>query len=120
MRKTVKIRSREISVKLLVALIVGLLLTTSVVVALVSIGKIKFGYEITPTTPQAPTLTPSTINLDLGSIPSGSSGDIDFGKVATIELPVGYEITVALDTTTVSDFSSFDVDIYLYETGEPL
>ncbi len=38
--------------------------------------------------------------------------------MATLSLPVSYEITFSLDTTSVADFSSFTVDIYLYRSGE--
>ena len=63
-------------------------------------------------------MTPNPLSLDLGSIPSGSSGTVDFGKVATLDLPAGYEITCTLDTATVPDFSTFEVHVYLYKSGE--
>jgi len=35
---------------------------------------LHYNVKITPSTTQAPTITPSTINLDLGTISLGSSG----------------------------------------------
>jgi hypothetical protein len=117
MKKTFKIGSRAVSVKLLAAvLILCSIMTGGIVVALMSIGAIQIGYKITPTTTETPTLTPSTIRLDLGSIPSGSSGSKDFGKVATLYLPVGYEITVTLENE-FDAFQGMNVHVYLYEIG---
>ena len=115
MRKTLNIRGRDVSVKLLAALIVCSLI--GVTAALVSIGTIDVSYIITPTTSQAASLDPNPLSLDLGSIPSGSTGSKDFGKVATLSLSDGYEITFTLDTTTVTDFTSFSVYVYLHELG---
>ena len=116
MNGTIRIGAKKISMKLIVALIIGLIATVGVVIALVSIGTVNIGYVISPSTGQTPTLTPSVINLDLGTIPSGSSGSKDFGKVATLYLPVAYEITVTLE----NEFDAFDgmnVHVYLYEQG---
>ena len=115
MRKTVRIRGRDIPVVLLVIVIVcsGI----GVTAALMSIGVIQVGYKITPTGAEAPTMTPGTLSLDLGSIPSGSSGIKEFSKVATLDLPVAYEITFTLDTTTVSNFNTFDVAVDLYDAS---
>jgi len=115
MRKTVKIGKIEVSIKLLIVLAVCLFLVTGAVVAFTSIGVINIQYTITPQS-QAPTLTPSTINLDLGSIPSGSSGSKNFGKVATLDLPVSYEINVTLENE-FDAFQGMNVHVYLYETG---
>ena len=116
MRKTVKIRGRDIPVVLLVVLTVcsGI----GVTAALVSMGVIQVGYKITPTAAEAPTMTPSSLSLDLGSIPSGSSGIQEFSDVATLTLPAGYEITFTLDLPSADDFTTFDVDVYLYEPGQ--
>ena len=116
MRKTLKIRGRDVSVKLLAALIVCSLI--GVTAALASIGTIQIGYTITPTAADAPTMTSNPLSLDLGSIPSGSSGTKEFSKVADLTLPAGYEITFTLDMDSASDFSTFDVYVYLYESGE--
>jgi len=99
------------------ALIAGVIISmTSIVYALTQIGFINVGYKITPTA-QPPTMTPSSVSLDLGTIPSGSSGAKDFGKVATLNLPAGYEITFTLDRDSASDFPTFDVTIEIYEGG---
>ena len=62
-------------------------------------------------------MTPDPLSLDLGTIPSGSSGDVDFGKVATLDLPAGYEVTFTLDLTTTADFGTFNVAVDIYEHG---
>jgi len=99
------------------ALIAGVIISmTSIVYALTQIGFINVGYKITPTA-QPPIMTPSSVSLDLGTIPSGSSGTKDFGKVATLNLPAGYEITFALDRDSASDFPTFDVTIEIFEGG---
>jgi len=105
------------TVKLLVVILVCLFVVGGIVYALTSIGFIRIGYKITPSSTQAPKMTPNPINLDLGTIPSGSSGTKDFGKVGTLSLPVGYQITFTLDTSSASDFAAFSVYIYLYPSG---
>ena len=55
--------------------------------------------------------------MSLGVIPSGSSGSKDFGKVGTLSLPAGYEITFTLDTSIAQDFDSLSVYIYIYREG---
>ena len=112
MRKTLKIRSRTIPI---IWLLIAIIITTTVVSALVIFGTMQIGYTITAETPA---LTPSTVNLDLGSIPSGSSGTKDFTKVATLSLPVSYEITFTLDLATTEHFSIFTVCITLWKSGE--
>ena len=112
MKKSIRIGTRTIPVWLFIA--VGI---AAVAVASAIIGTIYIGYRITPTV-EAPTMTPGTLNLDLGTIPSGSTGTKDFGKVATLDLPAGYEITFTLDTATVPDFITFSVSVYLYKPGE--
>ena len=99
-------------------LLLAVVLTIAVVAAAVIFGTIDIGYRITPTEAEAPTMTPNPLSLDLGTIPSGSSGDVDFGKAATLDLQVGYEITCTLDLATVGDFTTFEVYVYLYITGE--
>jgi hypothetical protein len=117
-RRTIKIGSRDVSVKLLAVLIASLFLITGVVIALTSIGTINIGYQIILPT-EAPTLTPDTISLDLGSLYSGSSGNKDFGKVATLDVPEQCEITVTLE----NDFDAFqgmNVNVHLYKSGETI
>ena len=95
-----------------------LLIVSSIVAVLaasVIFGVVDIGYRITPTGSEAPSMDPNPLNLDLGTIPSGSSGIKDFEKVATLNLPVGYEITFTLDLATTGDFSTFDVNINIYE-----
>jgi len=102
---------------LVAALIAGAIMSVmGIVYALTHIGFINVGYKITPTA-QPPTMTPSTVSLDLGTIPSGSSGTKDFGKVATLNLPAGYEITFTLDLDSASNFPTFDVTIEIYKEG---
>ena len=115
-RKTVKIRGREIPLLVLVVLVI--LLVVGIVAALVQIGVIRIGYKITPAAAEAPTMSPSTLNLDLGTIPSGSSDSKDFGKVATLTLPVGYEITFTLDQASAANFPTFNVGIAIYKPGD--
>ena len=98
-----------------------LLIVSSIVAVLaasVIFGVVDIGYKITPTGPEAPSMDPNPLNLDLGTIPSGSSGTPEFSKVATLTVPVTYEITFTLDTATASDFTTFDVHVYLYKPGE--
>jgi hypothetical protein len=116
MKKALKIGGRTISVWLLIAIVVAAVVASASVI----IATIQIGYKITPSGGSAPTMTPSTLNLNLGTIPSGSSGTKDFGKVATLNLPVGYEITFTFDLSTTEDFSTFDVHIYIYKTGETM
>ncbi len=89
---------------------------TGIIYALTTIGVVEFGYKITPSA-QPPTMIPSTVNLDLGDIPSGSSGTKDFGKVATLNLPLGYEINFTLDRNSAIHFPTFDVTINIYKEG---
>ena len=102
-------------IPLWILLVAGALI--GVVVALTAFGTIQIGFRITPST-QSPTLNPSTISVDLGDIVSGSTGSIDFGKVGTMSLPVGYTITAELDTSTVENyFDTFYLYIDVYEAG---
>ena len=114
MKWSIRIGSRTVPLWLL--LIVSSIV--AVLAASVIFGVVDIGYKITPTAADAPTMNPDTLNLDLGTIPSGSSDIVDFGKVATLDLPAGYEITCTLDTATVPDFSTFEVHVYLYKSGE--
>jgi hypothetical protein len=102
--------------KWVIVLIACLIIGT--VAASTIFGVIQIGYKITPTPAEAPTFSPETLNLDLGTIPTGSSGEVDFGKVATLYLPVSYEITFTLDLATTDDFTTFDATIIIYEEGE--
>lgn len=98
-----------------------LLIVSSIVAVLaasVIFGVVDIGYKITPTGPEAPTMTPNQLNLDMGSIPSGSSGIKEFPNVATLTLQVDYEITVTLDLATTGDFTTLDVRVRLYKPGE--
>ena len=114
MKRLIRIGSRTVPLWLLLAAVS----VAAVFAASVLFGVVDIGYKITPTGPEAPTMNPNPLSLELGSIPSGSSGTIEFTNVATLDLPVGYEITFTLDTTTASDFDTFDVDVYLYKSGE--
>ena len=88
-----------------------------IVFAAVNFGCIEISYEVTPAV-EAPSLSPNPIVLDLGSIPSGSTGSRDFGVVSVLSLPAGYEITFSLDTSCAEDFESLAVHIYLYENSK--
>jgi hypothetical protein len=114
MKKALRIGSRTIPVWLLIAIIVA----AAVASASVIIATIQIGYKITPSGGSAATMTPSTLNLDLGTIPSGSSGTKDFGKVATLNLPVGYEINFTLDRASAVNFPTFDANIVIYKSGD--
>ncbi len=89
-------------------------LLISIIVFAVNFGRIEISYEVTPAV-EAPSLSPNPIVLDLGSIPSGSTGSKDFGVVGVLSLPAGYEITFSLDTSCAEDFESLAVHIHLYE-----
>lgn len=115
MKWLIKIGSKTVPLWLLLAVS----LAVAAFAASTIIGVVDIGYWIAPTFEDAPTMTPSTLSLDLGTIPSGSSDIVDFGKVATLDLPAGYEITYTLDLTTIEDFSDFDVTIAIFEAGEP-
>jgi len=105
-------RTYIIILALIAAFIVG------TVSALTLIGKIQFGYKITPSEQTGPTLNPNTISLNLGTIPAKSSGQITFQNVATLSLPYSYEVNFTLNLNTVNDFSTFEVAVYLYKQGE--
>ena len=105
---------RFLAISLITCLAISMI---GVVSALIQIGSINVGYKITPIA-QPPTITPSTVSLNLGDIPSGSSGEKDFGKVATLYLPYSCEITFALDRESASDFSKFEVTIKIFKKGE--
>ena len=96
--------------------LITVLSITSTVVALELFSQYKISYVIQPAV-ETPTLTPNPVMLDLGNIPSGSTGEKDFGNTATLSLPAGYEITFELDTATVDDFDSFTTSITIYEAG---
>jgi len=111
--KAVQIRGKTVSVWILclIAALIG-----AAVAASVMFGEYLITYKITPVA-QAPTLTPNPVNLDLGEIVSGSSGEKDFGKTATLSLPASWDITFSLNTTTLDDFESFEVTIAIYWAG---
>ena len=116
MKLSIKIGSKTIPLWLLLAVCLGV----TVFAASVMFGVVDIGYKITPTSEDAPTMTPSPLSLDLGSIPSGSSGTPEFSNVATLTLPVSYEITFTLDLTTIGDFTTFNVNVRLYVPGETI
>ena len=98
-----------------ILLVIGIL--TGVVIALTVFGTMQISYRIVPS-PQAPSLNPNPISVNLGDIVSGSTGSKDFGKVGTMSLPTGYSITVEIDVSSVQDdFSSFYLYIDVYEAG---
>ena len=80
------------------------------------IAQYRITYEITPPA-SPPTQSPSTVSLNLGSIPSGSAGTKEFEKFATLNLPVGYTITCMLTPTPAEDFDDFKVNIYFFRAG---
>ena len=98
-------------------LLVLLSASISTVMAAVVIGTVKIPYTIEPVIEQRPTMTPNPISLWLGTIPSGSSKTVDFGKVATISLPVDYKVTFVLDKDTLGDFETFTADVTVYKAG---
>ena len=106
---------RFLAISLITCLAISMI---GVVSALIQIGSINVGYKITPIQP--PTMTPSTVSLNLGDIPSGSSGEKDFGKVATLYLPSACKVTFTLDRESASDFSKFEVTIKIFKKGEEL
>ena len=114
MKRLIRIGSRTVPLWLLLAAVS----IAAVFAASVLFGVVDIGYKITPTSEEAPTMTPSPLSLDLGTIPSGSSDVVEFTNVATLDLPVGYEITFTLDLATTGDFTTFDVHVYLYRPGE--
>jgi len=114
-KKAFRNESKIIPVWALIAIVA----TVSIVAASAIFGSIEIGYRITPSGANAPTMTPSTLNLDLGAVPSGSSGTKDFGKVATLSLPVGYDVTFTLDLASQGDFpNNTYVKIIFYNAGE--
>ena len=114
MKWSIRIGSRTVPLWLLLVAVS----IAAVFAASVMFGAIDIGYKITPTGAEAPSMDPNPLNLDLGTIPSGSSGTPEFSKVATLTVPVSYEITFTLDTATAADFATFDVYVYLYRPGE--
>jgi len=114
-KKAYKGRSKIIPIWSLIAVAAAI----SIAAASAIFGSIEIGYRITPSGANAPAMTPSTLNLDLGAVPSGSSGTKDFGKVATLSLPVGYEVTFTLDLASQGDFpNNTYVKIIFYKAGE--
>ena len=114
MKRSIKIGSRTLPVWLFAAILV----IAAVVAASVIFAAVHIGYRITPGVTEPPSMTPNPLNLDLGDIPSGSSGSREFIDAAVLDLTVSYEITFTLDLTTVGDFDTFTVSIYLYVQGE--
>ena len=95
---------------IVVAAVIGMALAAA------NFGRIEVSYQIAPAA-EAPTLNPNPIVLDLGTIPSGSTGSKDFGKVGSLSLPACYKITFSLDTSSAEDFESLKVYIYIYRGG---
>lgn len=113
--KSIKIGKRAIPIWAIILVIV--IATTTIVTATYLVGQFKIGYRIEPTTPEAVTLNPSPIILDLGTLPSGSTGKIDFGNCCRLNLSAGYTIFFALDETTIQDFDRFEVRLEFHEVG---
>ena len=114
MKWLIRIGSRTVPLWLLLVAVS----IAAVFAASVMFGVVDIGYKITPTAADAPTFNPDPLSLDLGTIPSGSSGTPEFSNVATLTLPVSYEITFTLDLATTGDFNTFDVSVDLYRPGE--
>lgn len=100
-------------------LIVGLVITflIGVVAGATMVGVINISYIIEPTTSEAVTLNPNTVSLELGTIPSDSVGEIDFGNCCRLSLSAGYRLKFELVESTLNDFSYVDVCIRIYEAG---
>ena len=103
--------------KLLIILATAILAALGTAYALTQIGIIHIPYTITPSTPEAPSMNPSSVSLDLGDIPAKSAGTKEFENVATLTLPYSYEINFTLDLNGLEGFSDIDVWVYLYEPG---
>ena len=100
--------------RLALALTASLLIVAAA--AAVKLGRLQVHYEVTPA-PQPPSLSPSVVQLDLGSIPSGSTGSRDFGEVGVLELPVETDVAFTLDTSTAKDFETLAIEVSLYMDG---
>ena len=111
--KSITIGKKAILWVIVLSIIVG----TAIATATYLVGEFKIGYRIEPITSEAVTLNPNPISLDLGTLPSGSTGTIDFGNSCRLSLSAGYDIGFELDVTTISDFSSFQVWVRVYDAG---
>lgn len=105
-----------LSKKTVLAVLTLMILIIGTVYALKIFGQIMMSYRIMPAA-EAPSLKPNPIELDLGTIPSGSTGLRDFEKVGTLTSPAGYKITFELNTTTAEDFEVLEVTIRFYKEG---
>lgn len=103
--------------KPILATLIEILLTAGVAYALKVFGQVNIAYEIVPPA-EAPELEPSPIELNLGTIPSGSTGSKDFGRVGRLTLPAGYKITFELNTTTAQHSEKLEIVIEFYKEGE--
>ena len=101
------------AVKVWVAVSLLAALTVGVVYAVTQVGWVKLGYKVAG----PPSMSPSEVALDLGTIPSGASGVMDFGKVAELDLPTEYELKFSLDLESVEVFEELTVTIEIYDEG---
>lgn len=89
-----------------------LLAAAAAVVALAAysglVGEVRVGYEVAP----PPSMEPPVVELDLGRLPSGSSGSKDFGTVATLTVPARYAVGFELEAPA-EDFEELAVGIEL-------
>lgn len=106
-----------ISKKYILVILIMMGLIGGLAYALKIFGEIGISYEVAPAA-EAPTLEPNPIELSLGTIPSGSTGSKDFGKVGSLTLPAGYEITFELNATTAEDFEELTIYIRFYMDGD--
>lgn len=95
----------------------SIIIGTAIATATYLVGEFKIGYRIEPITSEVVTLNPNPISLDLGTLPSGSTGTIDLGNCCRLSLSAGYELQFTLDETTIGDFDSFEVRLKFHEVG---
>jgi len=104
---------RGSAVKVWAAVLLAAALTVGVVYAAMQVGWVKLGYKVAG----PPSLSPSEVALDLGTIPSGASGVRDFGEVAKLDLPAEYELKFSLDLESVKSFEKLTVTVEIYDEG---
>jgi len=104
---------RGATVRVLAAILLAAALTVGVVYAVTQVGWVKLGYKVAG----PPSMSPSEVALDLGTIPSGASGVMDFGKVAELDLPAEYELKFSLDLESVEGFEKLTVTVEIYDEG---
>ena len=103
--------------KPILATLIAILLTAGAAYALKVFGRVNVAYEIVPPA-ESPELEPNPIELNLGTIPSGSTGLEGFGKIGRLTLPAGYKITFELNTATAQHSEKLEIVIELYKEGE--